>query len=211
MPGSSLPSRYSRLAPPPVEMWPNAASSKPSVRTAAAESPPPTTESPSTSVSAWATARVPSANAGVSKTPIGPFQNTVRAPASGLRERRARTPGRCRGRARRTGSRRRGRPAAAGRGRRDGNSVSTTMSVGSRISTPVSSARCEVLAAGVELVLLEQALADLVALRLEEGEDHAAADEQACRPCRAGCRSRRACRRPWSRRARRRRAARGPR
>ena len=46
MPGSSLPSRYSRLAPPPVEMWPNAASSKPSVRTAAAESPPPTTVRP---------------------------------------------------------------------------------------------------------------------------------------------------------------------
>ena len=46
MPGSSLPSRYSRLAPPPVEMWPNAASSKPSLRTAAAESPPPTTERP---------------------------------------------------------------------------------------------------------------------------------------------------------------------
>ena len=36
MPGSSLPSRYSRLAPPPVEMWPKAASSNPSVRTAAA-------------------------------------------------------------------------------------------------------------------------------------------------------------------------------
>ena len=63
IPGSSLPSRNSRLAPPPVEMWPKAVSSKPSWRTAAAESPPPTTDSPSTSVSAWATARVPSANA----------------------------------------------------------------------------------------------------------------------------------------------------
>ena len=50
MPGRSLPSRYSRLAPPPVEMCPKAASSKPSVRTAAAESPPPTTDRPSTSV-----------------------------------------------------------------------------------------------------------------------------------------------------------------
>ena len=29
MPGRDLPSRYSRLAPPPVEMWPKAASSKP--------------------------------------------------------------------------------------------------------------------------------------------------------------------------------------
>src|SRR5699024_1497547 len=82
IPGSSLPSRYSRLAPPPVEMWPNAASSKPRVRTAAAESPPPTTERPSIFVSAAATARVPPANASTSKTPIGPFQNTVRAPAS---------------------------------------------------------------------------------------------------------------------------------
>ena len=32
-----MPSRNSRLAPPPVEMCPNPASSKPSVRTAAAE------------------------------------------------------------------------------------------------------------------------------------------------------------------------------
>ena len=36
----------------------------------------------------------------------------------------------------------------------------------------------EVVAAGVELVVLEQALADLVALGLEEGEHHAAADQQ---------------------------------
>ena len=64
-----MPSSSSRLAPPPVEMWPKASSSKPSCRTAAAESPPPTTDSPSTSVSACATALVPSANAGVSKTP----------------------------------------------------------------------------------------------------------------------------------------------
>ena len=77
MPGSSLPSRNSSDAPPPVEMWPKASSAKPSWRTAAAESPPPTTDSPSTSVSAWATARVPSAKASNSKTPIGPFQNTV--------------------------------------------------------------------------------------------------------------------------------------
>ena len=37
-PGSAAPSRYSRLAPPPVEMWVNASSGKPSSRTAAAES-----------------------------------------------------------------------------------------------------------------------------------------------------------------------------
>ena len=50
MPGSSLPSRYSSEAPPPVEMWPNWSSSKPSWRTAAAESPPPTTVSAPCSV-----------------------------------------------------------------------------------------------------------------------------------------------------------------
>ena len=60
----------------------------------------------------------------------------------------------------------------------DGNAVSTTMSVGSRICTPDSCGPLEVGPAGVELVLLEQALADLVALGLEEGEDHAAADQQ---------------------------------
>src|SRR5690606_23954111 len=76
-PGRSLPSRNSRLAPPPVEMCPNASSANPSCRTAAAESPPPTTARPSTSVSAWATARVPAANGSSSKTPIGPFQKTV--------------------------------------------------------------------------------------------------------------------------------------
>src|SRR5690606_26992768 len=68
-PGSFLPSRNSRLAPPPVEMCPNRSSAKPSCRTAAAESPPPTTLSPSTSVSASATALVPAANAGNSNTP----------------------------------------------------------------------------------------------------------------------------------------------
>src|SRR5699024_6049781 len=43
MPGRSLPSMSSRLAPPPVEMCEKRDSSNPRVRTAAAESPPPTT------------------------------------------------------------------------------------------------------------------------------------------------------------------------
>src|SRR6478752_2248246 len=63
-PGSSLPSRYSRLAPPPVEMWPKSESAKPSWRTAAAESPPPTTVRAPWAVistSAWASALVPAA------------------------------------------------------------------------------------------------------------------------------------------------------
>src|SRR5262249_17367420 len=81
-PGNFLPSRYSRLAPPPVEMWLNAVSGNCSCRTAAAESPPPTTASPGTRLMASATALVPPAKAGNSNTPIGPFQNTVPASAS---------------------------------------------------------------------------------------------------------------------------------
>src|SRR3954454_17198373 len=81
-PGSCRPSRYSSDAPPPVLMCPNADSSRPSWRTAAAESPPPTTDSPSTAATARATPSVPAANGASSNTPIGPFQNTVRAPSS---------------------------------------------------------------------------------------------------------------------------------
>ena len=72
-------------------MWVNRVSSMPSARTAAALSPPPTTVSavpapvPVSLLSratASATPRVPSAKGASSKTPIGPFQNTVRAPCS---------------------------------------------------------------------------------------------------------------------------------
>src|SRR6266568_2215200 len=81
-PGRSRPSRYSRLAPPPVEICVNAPVGKLRCRTAAAESPPPTTVSPVTWLIASATASVPAANAGNSNTPGGPFQNTVFASAS---------------------------------------------------------------------------------------------------------------------------------
>ena len=54
-------------------------SAKPSVVTAAAESPPPIIVVPSASASAFATAIVPLANIGFSNTPIGPFQITVLA------------------------------------------------------------------------------------------------------------------------------------
>src|SRR5699024_1386357 len=70
IPGRVLPSRNSRDAPPPVEIWLKPASSKPSRRTAAAEA---------ASVRPWATALVPAANASNSKTPIGPFHTTVLA------------------------------------------------------------------------------------------------------------------------------------
>src|SRR6478609_1628125 len=76
-PGSSLPSRYSREAPPPVEMWVKPDSSMPRVRTAAAESPQPTTENEGEAPMASATDLVPAANGASSNTPIGPFQKTV--------------------------------------------------------------------------------------------------------------------------------------
>src|SRR5436190_1172101 len=76
-PGSSLPSRNSSEAPPPVDTWVSR-SSMPA--TAATESPPPTTVTAPflpASTSAVATARVPASNGGVSNTPIGPFQKMV--------------------------------------------------------------------------------------------------------------------------------------
>ena len=78
-PGSSRPSRNSSDAPPPVEMW-VIWSARPCWVTAATESPPPTTTvapASARSASIRATAFVPCANDGISKTPSGPFQNTV--------------------------------------------------------------------------------------------------------------------------------------
>src|SRR5207244_5583095 len=80
-PGSGFPSSSSSDAPPPVEIH-EICSATPASWTARTESPPPTTVKPSHSASARATAKVPSANAGHSKTPIGPFQKTARAPAA---------------------------------------------------------------------------------------------------------------------------------
>src|SRR5699024_4007279 len=81
MPGSSRPSRNSREAPPPVEMW-VILSAKPSFSTAAAESPPPMMEIALLSATACATAMVPFAKFSHSETPIGPFQTTVPALAT---------------------------------------------------------------------------------------------------------------------------------
>src|SRR4051812_29521479 len=78
-PGSSLPSRNSSDAPPPVDTW-LILSSRFASATAAAESPPPTTVIAPLSVAAAiasAMARVPLSNGGVSNTPIGPFHTTV--------------------------------------------------------------------------------------------------------------------------------------
>src|SRR5512139_507476 len=79
-PGRVLPSRYSRLAPPPVEIWPKAPSSNPRVRTAAALSPPPTTVNASESIRPCATARVPPASLAANSLPdSGPMSRPIRS------------------------------------------------------------------------------------------------------------------------------------
>mmetsp|Transcript_37937 Transcript_37937/g.74115 ORF Transcript_37937/g.74115 Transcript_37937/m.74115 type:complete len:235 (+) Transcript_37937:678-1382(+) len=78
-PGRTLPSRSSREAPPPVEMW-DILSARPACSTAATESPPPMmvmAPLPVHSARVWATALVPLAKASISKTPMGPFQMMV--------------------------------------------------------------------------------------------------------------------------------------
>ena len=119
---------------------------------------------------------MPSAKAAISKTPIGPFQNTVCASASAAAN-AAPTPGPMSSPSWSAGIASAGDDVVA-RASADGNSVSTTMSVGQHDLDARLLGPLEVAADGVELVLLEQALADLVALGLEEGEDHAAADQQ---------------------------------
>src|SRR5207237_7384700 len=80
-PGSVRPSRNSRKAPPAVEMYP-ILSPTPAALTAAIVSPPPMTVKAGAAATARATATVPAANGGFSKTPIGPFQTMVLAVAS---------------------------------------------------------------------------------------------------------------------------------
>src|SRR5207248_7296992 len=79
-PGSSRPSRSSSEAPPPVDTQ-EMLSATPASWAARTESPPPTTVKPGQSDTERAIANVPSAKRGHSNTPIGPFQNTVRASA----------------------------------------------------------------------------------------------------------------------------------
>ena len=141
-------------------------------RTAAAESPPPTTVKPSVSAIASATARVPAANGATSNTPIGPFQNTV--PASATAPPNA---------PRVTGPTSRPfRPAGIASDVDDLGSASaapmsaaTTTSAGSPIRSP---SRSQQPPAGLDLVVLQQRVADLVALGREEREAHPAADQQ---------------------------------
>src|SRR5690606_35243389 len=70
-PGSSFPSKNSRVAPPPVLMK-SKRSWQPAASIAAAESPPPAILRAVDPAIIRAISKVPCANAGVSKTPIGP-------------------------------------------------------------------------------------------------------------------------------------------
>src|SRR5207244_1234708 len=83
-PGSTLPSMNSSEAPPPVETCVSL-SARPACSTAWTDSPPPTMVTAFDSAMAWATASVPLAKRGSSKTPIGPFQRTVPARVSSAR------------------------------------------------------------------------------------------------------------------------------
>ena len=74
----------------------------------------------------------------------------------------------------------------------------TTTSTGSVSWSPAPSTSR--LRRHVHLVVLDQRLAGLVALRAEEGVGHRAADQQRVDLAGAGCRSRRSCRRLWRRR-----------
>ena len=85
----------------------------PACVTAATESPPPTTVWPGQAATASATARVPAANGASSNAPIGPFQNTVRAPRDALPRRPRRSAGRCRGPSSRAGSTRTAAPSTS--------------------------------------------------------------------------------------------------
>jgi hypothetical protein len=82
---------------------------------------------------------VPSANAPTSNTPIGPFQNTVFASLRAAANAAADSGPMSRPRAS-DGIFEAGTTEGSGARSSDGNAVSTTMSVGSRISTPRSSA-----------------------------------------------------------------------
>src|SRR5271157_5720094 len=77
--GQFLASKNSSDAPPPVETC-VICFATPAFFTALAESPPPITVVAPDAASNFAMANVPSANLGISKTPIGPFQTINLAP-----------------------------------------------------------------------------------------------------------------------------------
>ena len=207
-PGRSPFSMNSSEAPPPVERW-STWSSRPNCLRALALSPPPTTEKPFVVATASATASVPAAKRGSSNTPMGPFQNTVagRDDLIGKRSRRA-------------GADVQAQPFLR-HVRADQAHLAFRLPAGARRPRPATGQRCRSAAgsacplpqprrAGVRrcpIWLSSSSDPPVVALGGEEREAHPATRPAACPPCPARPRSRRACRRPWPRPARRRKAA----
>ena len=111
-------------------------SARPSARTAAAESPPPTTVKPSTVGDRLGHAAGARRERAPARTrPSGRSRTPFSAPASAVGERAHRAPGRCPGPAGRPGSRRRPRPSCSASA---ANASATTTSVGSTILSPAS-------------------------------------------------------------------------
>ena len=183
-PGRSPCSISSSEAPPPVETW-SIRSARPNSATAAAESPPPTTVKPRQSATASATCPGPGLEAGVLEGTHRP----VPQHAAGLVDDVAEGGGRARARCR--------RPSNPGPG---STPAWTHLAAGTGVEQLAALAeRGDVLGqddavagpgqqlpARVDLVGLEQRVADVAALRAEEREAHGAADDQRVADLRGG-------------------------
>ena len=173
-PGSFLPSRNSRLAPPPVEMW-VILSATPAFFTAETESPPPMMEMALESATACAILVVPTAKAGISKTPMGPFQMMVLAVGDFLGEERDGL-----------GADVEGHPVSGEgtvafedlRGSVGGELVGEDVVDGQQEANSLGCRFGEGFLGGIDLVRFEERLAGVLPLGLEEGVGHAAADEE---------------------------------
>ena len=154
-------------------------SHSPSSSSALALSPPPTTEKPGQSATASATIRVPSAKRGSSNAPSGPFHSTVPAPATTVGEGGGRV-----------GTDVEPRPAVgqvalddldapprpvALRRRPEGAAGLEGPGVGRQQDVD---ARVEQRPAVLEVRLVQQRAPDVLSLGGQEGEGHAAADDQ---------------------------------
>ena len=174
MPGRCLPSRYSRLAPPPVEMWPNGVVGEPETAYGGCGIAA-TDDGEAVDLGERRSDRPGALGEGVElEDPHRAVPEHGPGTADRLGEALARLgsdvePDLVAGH-------RVGRHHGRGRVRvergRD-HDVGGQHDLDTALGGPA-----EVLAAGLHLVLLEQALADLVALRRQEGEHHPAADQQ---------------------------------
>ena len=179
---------------------------RPAPRTAASESPPPTTENASA-----AGDRLPRPprcrprTAGTSNTPIGPFHRTLLAPAMTAAN-ASRVAGPMSSPSAPVGIASAATSVVAASVAR--SAAAATTSTGRSMSTPRSRGARAGRAHLLEPVGLHERVADLAAVGGDQGERHRAADQDRVDAVDAGGRSRRACPRPSRRRARRRTAGR---